>query len=144
MTNMLTSSLLYREKFAAWWAIRNARNYANKCDAVITPTPSVGKIIKKWGVTNENITAIPTGVEEKQFANPDRESVRKKYGVKNDELLLFVMTRLTAEKNMEFLVECGSRYFAKKYKNKIYDLRRWKFEKQIDKKNCRCRDSPAK
>src|SRR4030042_3148682 len=91
-------------KLAAWWTIRNARNYANQCDAVITPTPSVVEIIKKWGVTNENITAIPTGVEEKQFENPDRESIRKKHGIKEDEVLFFVITRLTDEKNVEFLV----------------------------------------
>jgi 1,2-diacylglycerol 3-alpha-glucosyltransferase len=95
---------LVPHKLAAWWAIRSARNYANQCDAVITPTPSVGEIIKKWGVTNENITAIPTGVEEEQFASPDRNSVRKKYAIQDDEILLFVMTRLTAEKNMEFLI----------------------------------------
>jgi 1,2-diacylglycerol 3-alpha-glucosyltransferase len=92
-------------KIAAWWAIRNARNFANKCDAVIVPTPSVGEIIKNWGVSNQNIVAIPTGVEEKQFENPERESVRRKYDIKTDELLLFVMTRLTAEKNTEFLVD---------------------------------------
>jgi glycosyltransferase involved in cell wall biosynthesis len=94
-------------KIAAWLAIRNARNFANKCDAVIVPTPSVGEIIKKWGVTSKNITAIPTGVEEKQFTNPDREGIRKKYEIKSNEILLFVMTRLTAEKNMEFLVEAA-------------------------------------
>lgn len=92
-------------KLAAWWAIRNARNYANQCDAVITPTPSVIEIIKNWGVTNKNITAVPTGVEEKQFANPNQKSIRKKYNIKDSEILLFVMTRLTAEKNIEFLVE---------------------------------------
>ena len=92
-------------KLAAWWAIRNARNYANRCNQIIVPTPSIAAIIKKWGVVNENITAIPTGVEEGQFRNPDRESVREKYDVRKDELLLFVMTRLTAEKNMEFLAD---------------------------------------
>lgn len=93
------------QKLAAWWVIRNARNYANRCDAMIVPTPSVKKIIEKWGVMNKNVTAIPTGVEEKQFANPNRVAIRKKYTIKDDEILLFVMTRLTAEKNVEFLVE---------------------------------------
>jgi len=93
------------QKLAIWFSIRNARNYANQCDQIIVPTPSVGEIIKKWGVKNKNITAIPTGVEEEQFAAPDRESLRKKYDIKKDEILLFVMTRLTAEKNMEFLVD---------------------------------------
>lgn len=93
------------QKIAIWFAIWNARKYANQCDQIIVPTPSVGEIIKDWGVKNKNITAIPTGVEEDQFANPDREKIREKYGVKNNEILLFVMTRLTAEKNMEFLVD---------------------------------------
>jgi glycosyltransferase involved in cell wall biosynthesis len=92
-------------RIAAWFAIRNARNYANKCDAVVTPTPSVAEIIRGWGVTNRNIISIPTGVEARQFENPDREGVRKKYNIENDETLLFVMTRLTDEKNVEFLVD---------------------------------------
>ena len=114
MTSMLILFLLFRKKLAAWWAIRNARNYANQCDQVIVPTPSVGEIIKKWGVKNKNIIAIPTGVEEEQFANPDRESVRKKYDIKDDEILLFVMTRLTEEKNMEFLVDAVLEIFCEK------------------------------
>lgn len=92
-------------KLAAWWTIRNARNYANKCDVVIAPTPSVIEIIRKWGVTNENISAIPTGVEEDQFSDPDREAIRRKYGVKDNEILLVLVSRLTAEKNVEFLLD---------------------------------------
>jgi 1,2-diacylglycerol 3-alpha-glucosyltransferase len=88
----------------AWWTIRNARNYANKCNSVIAPTQSVIKIIRNWGVTNKKIIAIPTGVEEDQFSDPDREIIRKKYGVKDDEILLVLVSRLTAEKNVEFLM----------------------------------------
>ncbi len=85
-------------RLAAWWTIRNARNYANQCDALITPTPSVIKIIRRWGVMNRNITPIPTGVEEKQFNRPDRNKVRKIYEIKDDEILLILISRLTAEK----------------------------------------------
>ncbi len=94
-------------RLAAWWAIRNARNYANRANAVVVPTPSAAEIIRKWGVTNKNIMAIPTGVEEEQFENPDRENIRGKYNIKDDEILLFVMTRLTNEKNVEFLVDAA-------------------------------------
>jgi len=95
------------QKLAAWWTIRNGKNYANQADAVITPTPSVVQIIKNWGVTNKNIHSIPTGVEENEFQNPDRDKIREKFGVKDDEILLIVLTRLTAEKNVEFLLECA-------------------------------------
>jgi len=94
-------------RIAAWWTIRNARNYANRCDAVITPTPSVIEIIKNWGVTNKNIYAIPTGVEENQFSSPDRKKIRKKYNIRDDEVLLFLLSRLTTEKNVEFLLDCA-------------------------------------
>jgi glycosyltransferase involved in cell wall biosynthesis len=106
-------------KLAAWFAIRNAGNYANKCDAVVTPTPSVAKIIKNWGVANENIVSIPTGIEEEQFASPDGAVVRKKHNIKDDEVLLFVMTRLTAEKNVEFLVGAALDVLKKNTKTKL-------------------------
>lgn len=91
------------EKLSIWWSIRNARNYANQCAAVVTPTPFVAEIIRDWGVTNKNITAIPTGVEEAMFANPNRDSLRKKYNIKENEIVLLSVGRFTAEKNMEFL-----------------------------------------
>jgi glycosyltransferase involved in cell wall biosynthesis len=126
-------------RLAAWWAIRNARNYANRADAVITPTPSVIEIIKHWGVKNKNIFSVPTGVDEEQFANPDGESARKKYGVKNDEILLLMITRLTAEKNVEFLFEAISDILARNEKVKFLTSGeghlRNKLEKMIKKKN---------
>jgi len=96
---------LIPKKLAAWWMVRVARNYANKCDAVVTPTPFVREIIQGWGVTNKNITAIPTGIEERVFANADRENVKKKYNIAEDEIALLLITRFTAEKNVEFLFE---------------------------------------
>lgn len=96
---------LLPKKLAIWWAIRNARDYANHCDWVVAPTPSLKKIIEDWGVTNQNIEIIPTGVDESAYANPDREGVRKKFGVKNEEILLLLISRLTEEKNVEFLFQ---------------------------------------
>lgn len=91
------------DRMAAWWAIRNARKYANKADTVITPTNSVGEIIRKWGVKNKNIVAIPTGVEEKQLRGANGKKIRQKYGISENEVLLVVVTRFTSEKNVEFL-----------------------------------------
>jgi glycosyltransferase involved in cell wall biosynthesis len=56
-------------------------------------------------VTNKNIFAIPTGVEEYQFSSPDRNKIRKEYNIRDDEVLLVLLTRLTAEKNVEFLID---------------------------------------
>jgi len=100
-------------RIAAWWTIRNARIYANCCDMVVTPTPSVIEIIRNWGVTNKNVVAMPTGVEEGQFSDPNREAIRKKYNINDDEILLLLVSRLTAEKNTAFLVNSLSEILRK-------------------------------
>jgi len=93
-------------KLVAWLAIRNAKNYTNRCDQVIVPTQSIVKIIQDWGVKNKNIVAISTGVEADVYANASREIIRKKYEIKDDEILLVLVSRLTGEKNIEFLFKC--------------------------------------
>ncbi|EKE20109.1 MAG: glycosyl transferase, group 1 [uncultured bacterium] len=105
------------EKIAAWWTIRNAVNFANSAYQVITPTLSVAKIIKWWGVTNENISDIPTGIDENVFKNANGKSIRKKYDIADDEILLVLVSRFTAEKNAEFLIK--SVIFALKKNKKI-------------------------
>jgi glycosyltransferase involved in cell wall biosynthesis len=93
------------KKLAAWWVIREAVRFANKADKVIVPTKSVEKIIKNWGVTNENIEAVLTGVEEKDFEGSNGEVVRKKYQIKENEIVSLSASRLTEEKNVQFLFE---------------------------------------
>ncbi len=90
-------------KVACGYVIGNAVRYANRADAVIVPTDSIIPIIRKWGVTNEKIFPVATGVVEKDFANTSREEIRKKYSIAEDEVVLLSTHRLTEEKNMEFL-----------------------------------------
>jgi len=90
-------------KFSANWIIKSAVKYANKSDVVIVPTESLTPIIKKWGVTNSNIIPIATGVVETEFSGANRNEVRSKYGIKENETLLLLVSRLTAEKNIDFL-----------------------------------------
>lgn len=90
-------------KWAGRWAINNAVKYANKADTIIVPTKSVIPIIKNWGVTNQYITPVATGVVEEEFLNSDRKKIRDKYDIKEDEILLLLVSRLTEEKNINFL-----------------------------------------
>ena len=94
-------------KLAAKWVINNAVKYANKADTIIVPTESVIPIIKNWGVNNENIKAIATGVVEEEFLNSDRKKIREKYSIKDDESLLLLVSRLTEEKNIGFLFDAA-------------------------------------
>lgn len=91
-------------KIVAKWAINNAVKYANKADNIIVPTESIAPIIQKWGMNNK-IIPIATGVMEKEFLNTDRNEIREKYEIKENEILLLLVSRLTTEKNINFVFE---------------------------------------
>lgn len=92
-------------KIAAGFMIRKAVKFANKSDALVVPTDSIIPILKEWGVTNSNIFPIATGVVEENFKNADRNMIRNKYGIKNDEIVSLFVSRLTAEKNIMFVID---------------------------------------
>jgi glycosyltransferase involved in cell wall biosynthesis len=96
---------LIPNKIASKYIINKAVKYANESNFVITPTNSVKDIIKNWGVANKNIEAIPTGIEEEFYRNPDRNKIRNKFNIKDNEILLLLVSRLTQEKNIEFLFD---------------------------------------
>lgn len=89
--------------FTANWIIKKVVRYANSSDALIAPTQGVADKIKGWGVRRK-INVIPTGVIEAQFENPDRKKIRDRYGIRDNEILLVLISRLTEEKNVEFLL----------------------------------------
>jgi len=90
--------------WVARWTINNAVKYANQADLVIAPTESIIGILRKWGVTVP-IEAAASGVEEALFQNGERESIRKKFNIKEDEILLLLVSRLTEEKNVNFIFQ---------------------------------------
>ncbi len=92
-------------KLTASWIINKAVKYANQADSVIVPTQSIEPIIKNWGVANEKIFPVATGINEAEFSNPDRKKIREQYKIQDDETLLLLVSRLTEEKNIKFLFE---------------------------------------
>ena len=93
---------LVPKKWAAGYIIKKAVAYANNADVVIAPTASIMPILRKWGVQKE-IVPIATGIKAEKFSRADREMVRKKYGIAPDEIVLLLVSRLTGEKNIEFV-----------------------------------------
>jgi 1,2-diacylglycerol 3-alpha-glucosyltransferase len=84
------------------WTIKNAVKYANRADLVIAPTESIIEILRNWGVKS-SIMAVASGVEEALFQNPQREETREKLNIKKEELLIILVSRLTEEKNADFI-----------------------------------------
>lgn len=81
------------------------KGFANKCDIVFSPTESMKEYLRGIGVSSR-IQIMPTGLKDKYFTknNISGRDIREKY--KRDKKYLFcTVSRLTKEKNMEFLIE---------------------------------------
>jgi 1,2-diacylglycerol 3-alpha-glucosyltransferase len=81
-----------------------ASRYCNKCDGVIAPTGEIKKMLFGRGV-NVPIQVIPSGIEIEKFRKGDRERIRKKYDIRDNEVLLLCVSRLAKEKNLKLLLK---------------------------------------
>lgn len=84
--------------------INQAVKYANQSDAVVAPTDSIIGQLWEWGV-KKDIFPIATGVAEEDFSNPNREKIRERHNIKDDEILLILISRLAEEKNIRFIFD---------------------------------------
>jgi glycosyltransferase involved in cell wall biosynthesis len=85
-----------------------AARFANKCDAVIAPSHSVGRVLEEWGVTAPLVT-IPNGVDLSRFENlphsVERKTARAVWNISEDAPLALYVGRLAPEKNGRVLLE---------------------------------------
>jgi 1,2-diacylglycerol 3-alpha-glucosyltransferase len=82
------------------------KRFANKCDAIITPTPSTEEYLRNLGVS-ALIETIPTGIsieEYKRWSPQQVEAMRSQY-VTSEECLLISVSRMAKEKNLDFLID---------------------------------------
>lgn len=80
-----------------------SRTIAGKVDKVIAPSIKTKEILLSYGINEEKIIIIPTGIEIPKLM--DRNLLREKYGYgKNDKIILY-LGRIGEEKNIEELVE---------------------------------------
>lgn len=88
-------------KVIRWFVNRNCR----KCDAIIAPSSAIKKLLFDQGI-KKSVYVIPSGIGIDQFAADQgkREELRRKYGVRNNEVLLITASRVVPEKNIDFLV----------------------------------------
>lgn len=102
------------QKFLKWYVIYESARFANRCSQIIAPSQSIKNLLIGYGVKTD-IEVLPTGIDIKKFKNAaGRFEVRKNFGIEKDEILLITVSRITKEKNIEFLL----RVFSRLYKNK--------------------------
>lgn len=82
------------------------RRFANRCSGVIVPTESAEEYLRVIGVTSP-IFVHPTGIDFDRFQMPAPDAVaalREKHGIGKDERVLISVSRLSREKNIDFLI----------------------------------------
>jgi len=82
------------------------KHFANKCDAIITPTSSTEEYLRNLGVS-ALVETIPTGINIEEYNRWSRQQVqelRDQY-VAADECLLISVSRMSKEKNLDFLID---------------------------------------
>ncbi|ASG66782.1 glycosyl transferase family 1 [Idiomarina piscisalsi] len=82
------------------------RRFANKCDAVIVPTDSTEEYLRMIGVTAPTYVQ-PTGIEYDRFQHVEPaevEKLKKRLKIK-DETVFVSVSRLSNEKNIDFMID---------------------------------------
>lgn len=90
----------------------SAVRYANKVDAVISPTESIKQYLRHVGVKNK-IHTVPSGFDaEKLNKDPDFD-LRKKYKIPKEHKILMNVSRIGPEKNLPTLLRAHRRVIEK-------------------------------
>jgi glycosyltransferase involved in cell wall biosynthesis len=85
--------------------INISKNYCNKCDQIITPSPSMAKILKTYGVKTP-IESIPTGIHIEEMKNHfPAKLLRAKWNIPENRKILLYLSRVAKEKNIDFLLK---------------------------------------
>jgi 1,2-diacylglycerol 3-alpha-glucosyltransferase len=82
------------------------KHFANRCDAIITPTPSTEEYLRNLGVS-ALIETIPTGIDMEDYKcwTPQKVHELRSQYVENEESLLISVSRMAKEKNLDFLID---------------------------------------
>ena len=70
----------------------------------VTETRGTDLIKKDYGI-NKNVIYMRNSIELDDFKNPNRQKVREKYGIKENEKLLIYVGRMAPEKNIPFMLD---------------------------------------
>lgn len=95
------------------FAIHLSVAYANMCSAVIAPSLSVARLLKRRGVDSP-ITEIPTGVDIGFFRSGDGPRFRDRHAIPEQALVVGHLGRLAPEKNLSFLAKAAAGFCREK------------------------------
>jgi len=101
----------YAKKYAFFLApiVRNylqkaSTDFCNSADVVVTPSNSMRKILKGWGVAKP-IEVVMTGIDPADYKRRSSDEFRKKYNIDLASKILLFVGRVAPEKNILFLLK---------------------------------------
>lgn len=79
--------------------------FSNKCDVVFAPTGLIKEYLEDMDVKS-HVTVLPTGLDKKSLESKSNKykEIRKKY-IGDKEFLFCTVSRLSKEKNIEFIIK---------------------------------------
>ncbi|MGJ7457872.1 glycosyltransferase [Halomonas sp. RA08-2] len=83
------------------------RRFSNQCQGVVVPTDSAEEYLRVIGVTT-NTLVQPTGIDVDRFRAVDESrlaELRAALGIADDEVVLVSVSRISREKNIDFMLE---------------------------------------
>lgn len=103
-----TYAPMFLKNIAKSYALWKSRAYCNACDQIISPSPSMKKVLKSYNIKT-SIEPIPTGIDIGAFRAMPPDELRGKYGIPADRKILLFVGRLGEEKNIKFLLQAFER-----------------------------------
>jgi glycosyltransferase involved in cell wall biosynthesis len=94
----------FLSKIAKNRIIKWSAKYCNLCDKIITPSPSMKKVLEAYGVKTP-IEPIPTGIYLDHFRPVDHRLIKSRFHIPDHFQTLLYVGRLSREKNVEFLLK---------------------------------------
>ncbi|HEU0065993.1 MAG TPA: glycosyltransferase family 1 protein, partial [Sphingomonas sp.] len=84
---------------------RMQTRFYNKVDRVLVPSPSMGSLLRQWGVTTP-IGIWSRGIDHDRFAPERRDLVwRRSLGIADDDILVGFLGRLVKEKGLDVFAD---------------------------------------
>lgn len=80
-----------------------SKTFAGFCDRIIVPTNKTRKLLLTYGISDDMIDIIPTGINIPEIY--DKKLLRKSLGIDENAKVLLYLGRLGAEKNIQEIME---------------------------------------
>lgn len=94
--------------FAVRLLCRYMRRFTALCDLVIAPSAGLARVMRtEWGVES-HVVVVPNGIDVELFTTPRTAIDRAEFGLPTDQPIAIFSGRLSAEKNLAFLIRAFS------------------------------------